>query len=36
MLEERASAEVHLPAPLVEIDRRKAGETQLIFSRMPE
>lgn len=36
VLEERASAEVHLPAPLVEIDRRKAGETQLIFGRMPE
>jgi 16S rRNA (guanine966-N2)-methyltransferase len=36
VLEERASAEIHLPAPLVEIDRRKAGETQLIFARMPE
>lgn len=35
VLEERASAEVTLPAPLVEIDRRKAGETQLIFGRMP-
>lgn len=35
VLEERASAEVHLPAPLVELDRRKAGETQLIFGRMP-
>jgi len=36
VLEERASAEVTLPSPLIEIDRRKAGETQLIFGRMPE
>jgi 16S rRNA (guanine966-N2)-methyltransferase len=35
ILEERASADVALPAPLGEIDRRKAGETQLIFGRMP-
>lgn len=35
VLEERASAEVSLPAPLEELDRRKAGETQLIFGRMP-
>ena len=31
VLEERASVDVTLPAPLQEIDRRKAGETQLIF-----
>lgn len=36
VLEERASAAVTLPTPLVEIDRRKAGETQLIFGRMPD
>lgn len=36
MLEERASAEIALPAPLIEIDRRKAGETQLVFARMPD
>ena len=35
ILEERASAEVIFPAPLEEIDRRKAGDTQLIFGRMP-
>lgn len=35
ILEERASAEVTLPAPLEEIERRKAGETQLIFAKMP-
>ncbi|MCZ8262156.1 MAG: 16S rRNA (guanine(966)-N(2))-methyltransferase RsmD [Beijerinckiaceae bacterium] len=35
VLEERASAEVALPSPLVETDRRKAGETQLLFGRMP-
>jgi 16S rRNA (guanine966-N2)-methyltransferase len=35
ILEERANVTVTLPAPLVEIDRRKAGETQLIFARMP-
>lgn len=35
VLEERASAEVSLPAPLAELDRRKAGETQMIFGRMP-
>jgi 16S rRNA (guanine966-N2)-methyltransferase len=34
VLEERASAEVSLPAPLMEIERRKAGETQLIFGRL--
>ncbi len=33
ILEERTSAEAALPAPLVEIDRRRAGETQLIFGR---
>lgn len=36
MLEERVNMAVSLPAPLAEIDRRKAGETQLIFGRMPE
>lgn len=35
VLEERMSAEVALPAPLTEIERRKTGETQLIFARMP-
>jgi 16S rRNA (guanine966-N2)-methyltransferase len=35
ILEERANVEVGLPAPLVEFDRRKASETQLIFGRMP-
>lgn len=35
VLEERASVDAALPAPLIEIDRRKAGETQLIFGRMP-
>ncbi|KAF0226451.1 MAG: hypothetical protein FD175_3032 [Beijerinckiaceae bacterium] len=35
VLEERMSAEVVLPPPLVEIERRKAGETQLIFAKMP-
>lgn len=35
VLEERGSAEVVLPPPLVEIERRKAGETQLIFAKMP-
>lgn len=35
ILEERATAEVSLPAPLEELERRKAGETQLIFGRMP-
>ncbi len=33
VLEERANVEANLPAPLEEIDRRKAGETQLIFGR---
>ena len=36
VLEERAGIEVLLPTPLQEIDRRKAGETQLIFGRMPD
>jgi 16S rRNA (guanine966-N2)-methyltransferase len=35
-LEERASAGVGLPAGLTEIDRRKAGDTQLIFGRVQE
>lgn len=34
VLEERANAAITLPAPLVEIDRRRAGETQLVFARM--
>lgn len=34
ILEERATAEVALPLPLIEIERRKAGETQLVFARM--
>ncbi|MGL5447306.1 MAG: 16S rRNA (guanine(966)-N(2))-methyltransferase RsmD [Rhabdaerophilum sp.] len=34
VLEERANAEIALPAGLSEIDRRKAGETQLVFARM--
>lgn len=36
MLEERASADIALPAPLAEVDRRKAGETQMVFARMPD
>lgn len=36
VLEERASVAVELPAPFVEISRRKAGETQLVFGRMPD
>ena len=36
ILEERATAEVTLPQPLTEIERRKAGETQLIFAKMPD
>ena len=36
ILEERATAEVTLPQPLIEIERRKAGETQLVFARMPD
>jgi 16S rRNA (guanine966-N2)-methyltransferase len=35
VLEERAGTEIALPAPLAEIDRRKAGDTQLLFARMP-
>ncbi len=35
VLEERASAEVTLPVPLQEIERRKAGETLLVFAKMP-
>lgn len=35
VLEERASLEISLPAPLIETDRREAGETQLIFAHMP-
>ena len=35
VLEERASTDVTLPAPLIETERRKAGETQLIFGKMP-
>ena len=34
ILEERAGIDVALPAPLEEIDRRAAGETQLIFGRL--
>lgn len=33
VLEERATIDAKLPAPLEELDRRKAGETQLIFGR---
>ncbi len=33
VLEERANIDLELPAPLEELDRRKAGETQLIFGR---
>ena len=36
ILEERATTEVTLPQPLIEIERRKAGETQLVFARMPD
>ncbi len=35
VLEERASVAVSFPAPLEEIERRKAGETQLVFAKMP-
>lgn len=34
VLEERAGEAVALPAPLTEIDRRKAGESQLVFGRL--
>ncbi len=33
VLEERATIDAKLPEPLEELDRRKAGETQLIFGR---
>jgi 16S rRNA (guanine966-N2)-methyltransferase len=33
VLEERANAVIALPEGLIEIDRRKAGETQLVFAR---
>jgi 16S rRNA (guanine966-N2)-methyltransferase len=36
VLEERASAGIVLPAGLTEIERRKAGETQLVFGRLSE
>ncbi|MFN3483729.1 16S rRNA (guanine(966)-N(2))-methyltransferase RsmD [Rhabdaerophilum calidifontis] len=35
VLEERAGTDIALPAPLAEIDRRRAGDTQLLFARMP-
>lgn len=34
VLEERAGAVIALPEGLIEIDRRKAGETQLVFAKM--
>ena len=34
ILEERATAEITLPVPVHEVDRRKAGDTQLIFARL--
>lgn len=34
VLEERASAEIALPDGFKEIDRRKAGETQMIFAKV--
>jgi 16S rRNA (guanine966-N2)-methyltransferase len=34
VLEERANSAAALPAPIAEIDRRKAGETQLVFGRL--
>ncbi|MCA0405809.1 MAG: 16S rRNA (guanine(966)-N(2))-methyltransferase RsmD [Proteobacteria bacterium] len=36
VLEERAGITVELPSPLEVLDRRAAGETQLIFARMPD
>jgi len=33
VLEERADAEIVLPAGLAQIDRREAGDTQLVFAR---
>lgn len=36
VLEERANAAITLPEGLREIDRRKAGETQLVFARMAD
>jgi len=36
VLEERAGVEIALPVPLEVLDRRAAGETQLIFARMPD
>lgn len=36
ILEERASATITLPAPLLGIETRKAGDTQLIFARLAE
>lgn len=35
ILEERASEGVTLPSPLEEIDRRRAGETQMVIGKMP-
>ncbi len=35
VLEERADAEIALPAGLERLDRREAGDTQLIFARLP-
>ena len=35
VLEERAGTPIALPPPLQDIDRREAGDTQLIFARMP-
>lgn len=36
VLEERAGITLELPSPLDVLDRREAGETQLIFARMPD
>lgn len=35
VLEERAGVTIDLPAPLAVVDERAAGETQLIFARVP-
>ncbi len=36
VLEERANVELKLPAELQQLDRRKAGESQMIFSRFAD
>jgi 16S rRNA (guanine966-N2)-methyltransferase len=33
VIEERASAEIALPAPFAELDRRTYGDTQILIAR---